>query len=169
MQSAQDNTGATYLNGGTTDDHLAIQQLVYRYAIALDNLDPVSFRECFAPDAVLQGGGVDLRGETIADELIAMHRRRRESRGVDDSMHQVTNHLFTVQDRFATGTTYCIATQFWNRGGERTKVDLYIKYHDELVKRGARWLFLKRELQALSFTEIPAIDWTLLPNRGSED
>ena len=165
--AAPDNARDADLDGGSVSDHLAIQQLVYRYAIALDNLDPVTLGECFAEDALLHGGGVELRGD-IGEQLVGLHRRRRASRGIDHSMHHVSNNLFKVEGEVANGTTYCIATQFWTSGDEPTKVDLYIKYKDQLVKRGGRWVFLDRELEALFFTEVPALDWTLLPSRGTE-
>lgn len=155
---------------GTAADHVAIQRLTYRYAIALDNLDVDGLAACFAPDGVLRGGGVDLRGESIAGDLVGLHRRRRASRGIDHSMHQVTSQFHELGDDGSTaaGTTYCVATQFWGVNDQRTKVDLYIKYRDEFVRRDGRWYFSLRELNALFFTEVPVLDWTLLPKHGEQ-
>lgn len=138
---------ASLLDGGSVEDHLSIEQLLYRYARALDTLDVAMMAECFAPQGVLWGPGFDLRGDFAG--LIEEHRK------AELTMHQVMNHSYAVRGSTATGVTYGIYTWIIIRDGERLRSDGHNLYHDELIKQGSRWQFLKRRFEPLFRTEMP--------------
>ena len=46
----------------------------------------------------------------------------------------------------AHGHTYCVATHVRTENGSRSKVDMYIRYLDELIKENGEWVFVKRDL-----------------------
>src|SRR5689334_16745921 len=54
--SAQ-NVHAARPDSGPLDDHVAIERLLYRYAIAIDYLDVKTFKSCFATGAMMEGRG----------------------------------------------------------------------------------------------------------------
>ena len=70
------------------------------------------------------------------------------------------NHVYSIQDRTATGVTYCRATLLQGKGSEQTHINMYVSYRYELVKQGRRWRFQKREFEILCFTEpVPTRHW----------
>lgn len=138
------------MSGGSVEDHLAIERLIFQYAMAIDDLNPAAFAECFASNAVLSGPSGNLPGVT-ADIVARLWERLPYER----TMHNVHNHMYTIQDRVATGMTYCVASHIQNKAGERYKLDQYIRYHDELIKQNGRWLFLKRRYEPIFTTEVP--------------
>lgn len=64
----------------------------------------------------------------------------------DWTMHNVHNFAFEVEADRAHGYTYCVATHVKCENGRRTKLDMYIRYLDELSKKGDEWAFVRREL-----------------------
>lgn len=136
----------------TAEDRFAIQDLVYRYAMALDSLDKTALADCFAA-GVFSPEGVD--------EAIEYHLK------YEHTMHNVTNHVHTVRGRSATGITYCVASMVKRGAGGLTKFDIYLLYHDELVKQADRWRFSKRKLTLAFSTEgmsvVPGAPFLNLP------
>lgn len=130
-------------------DQLAIQQLVSNYAIFVDLRNRDAYADLFIEDAVVCGPGFDMRGDVATptiDTLTAMY---------DATMHNVHNYAYTISGDSATGITHCVASHFKQQGEQKTKMDMYIRYHDELVKQGGRWRFKKRELAVLATTTVP--------------
>lgn len=153
---AQGATEATYLNGGRIEDHGAIEQLLHRYALAVDDLDSAMMAECFTPDGAFTGPSYNLRGN-FAVELIETVRRKYEQLSIEYARHNVMNHRYVVRDRTATGITYCIANIVMNTAGARAMMDIHLRYHDELVKQGSRWLIRERRWEPLFKTEKIAV------------
>src|SRR5690349_11996354 len=72
----QSQSQATAVQGGTGDDHLAIEQLIYRHAIALDSLDRAAYDACYAVGAL----------KPDVDWVMEYHREYAHT------MHNVLNH-----------------------------------------------------------------------------
>jgi len=130
-------------------EQFAIVQLLYKYAITVDNRDLEGYASCFTPDVVVSGPGFELRGD-VATPSIGLLASTYES-----TMHNVHNHSYTIDGDRATGIAYCVASHIQNQGGERSKMDMYIRYHDELVKTQGEWRFAKRRLEVLCTTTVP--------------
>lgn len=133
-----------------TEDHLAIEHLIFQYAMAIDNLDPAAFSDCFARDAVF------LTPTREITEITAEHVARHWA-GVryERTMHNVHNHTYVIKEDRATGMTYCVASHIEKKDDEWFKFDQYIRYHDELIKRDGRWLFSRRRYEPIFTTEVP--------------
>lgn len=114
---------------GTLEDQFAIEQLLYRYAIALDSLDTERLAQCWAPGAVTREG---------IEGIITYHRT------YEHTMHNVLNHSYELDGRNGTGVAYCVASMVKNNAGQLAKFDVYFRYRDELVKHEGRWLLSKR-------------------------
>lgn len=130
-------------------EQFAIEQLLYKYGFSVDNRDVDAYASCFTPDAVVWGVGVELRND-VAGPAIDMLSSMYEA-----TLHCVHNHMHTVQGDRATGMTYCVASHIENRDGQRSKVDMYIRYHDELAKQDGQWRFSKRRLEVVWTTTMP--------------
>jgi hypothetical protein len=133
-----------------TEDHLAIERLIFKYGMAIDNLDSVAFSDCFAREAVMltpTGEMTDLSAEHVAQIMAQMSYER--------TLHNVHNHMYVIKENNATGMTYCVASHVGKKDGEWFKLDQYIRYQDELIKQDGRWLFLKRRYEPIFTTEVP--------------
>lgn len=131
-------------------EQFAIEQLLNQYAMSVDERDLDAYASCFTPDVVISGPGFELRGD-VAKPTIDMLAATYES-----TMHNVHNHRHRINGDRASGITYCVASHIQNHGGgKRTKMDMYIRYHDELVKQDNQWRFGKRRLDVLCTTTVP--------------
>ncbi|HQZ03293.1 MAG TPA: nuclear transport factor 2 family protein [Thauera sp.] len=126
----------------STEDHIAIQNLLYRYADAADRRDAARMNRCFANAQVrITGPGIVVDD---GDKMIGMLAEM-----FDWTMHNVHNFAFEVDKdggERAHGYTYCVATHVRTENGVRSKIDMYIRYLDELIKENGEWVFVKREL-----------------------
>ena len=130
-------------------EQFAIEQLLYKYGFDVDNRDAAAYADCFTPDAVVSGPGFEMRND-VAGPTIDMLSSMYEA-----TLHCVHNHTHTIQGDRATGVTYCVASHIQNQDGQRSKMDMYIRYHDELVKQDGRWRFSKRRLEVVCTTTVP--------------
>jgi ketosteroid isomerase-like protein len=129
-------------------DQLAIQQLISRYAISVDNRDLAAYASCFTEDVVISGPGFEMRGE-VAKPTIDLLSSTYEA-----TMHNVHNYAYTVTGERASGVAHCVASHIKNEAGAKSKFDMYIRYHDELVKRGGQWFFSARRLEVVCTTTV---------------
>jgi uncharacterized protein (TIGR02246 family) len=127
----------------------AILQLLYKYAMSVDARDVEAYATCFTPDVVVSGPGFEMR-ENVAKATIDMLTSMFEA-----TMHNVHNYSYKIEGERATGVTYCVASHIQNKGGQRSKMDMYIRYHDELVKQAGEWRFAKRRLDVMCTTTVP--------------
>ncbi len=130
------------------EDRFAIQDLLFRYARAVDQRDAGELVACFS------GGRVQISGPGF-EILDAQQCVDGLSAAFEWTMHKVFNHEFHVDDATAKGYAYCVSTHVMNRKGQRSKLDWHIRYEDELVKVEGRWLFHKRHLNVGLIETLP--------------
>lgn len=133
-------------------DLLAIQQLIYRYADAVDRRDSEQLATCFANEVTIIGPGFELpgKGAEVAGQITASL-----SASYLWTMHNVHNFLYTVDGNVGRGTTYCVASHVYRQDGQTLKLDWYVRYHDELVKVGGQWRIRRRRLEVSYSTTQP--------------
>lgn len=113
----------------SVQDYLAIEELIYRYAIMLDSLDAAGWADCMLPGK--------LTPEAV-EKTMAFHKKYEYTR------HHVLNHSYKVEGNTATGMHYSQVTYVKNTGGKLTKFDTYARYENmQLVKQGGRWYIAK--------------------------
>ena len=129
----------------------AIRELIYAYGRALDTRDFRAFSALFDPEMGTWVGGFGTA--TGSDEIF---RLMDEEIGHSDppaeprSHHIFTNVQIDVDGDRATATTKWTFVMPSASGEPRW---IYLgHYDDEFIRRGDRWLFLRRE----AFTDIPA-------------
>ncbi|WP_234341077.1 nuclear transport factor 2 family protein [Streptomyces sp. NRRL S-1813] len=145
--------------------HLAIQQLAFRYALAVDARDLDAWVGCFHPDVDMgrAGRGRDVLRHHIAPMLRTFHR----------SVHHITGHRIEWQGtQRATGTVYCRAE---HEVDDRWIV-MAICYFDDYACVDGEWLFTRRRErhwyaadvtdrpQAVGFADWPPAGHPALPH-----
>jgi 3-phenylpropionate/cinnamic acid dioxygenase small subunit len=138
------------------EDRALIQDVLFRYARAVDRLDYEGIRECYFPDAVDNHGGYI----GTVDGLVEDIRRRHQS--IDSSQHYITNVLidFTGEDT-AQVESYCLCylrQQAADSSREHELAVIRCRYIDRFERREGRWAIADRvvvfdESQLLTVTD----------------
>ncbi len=124
--------------GLSSEDHIAIQQLVARYNHAIDGGDGDTFASAFVEDGVLDAGVLVLEGQaalrSFAEGFPSSTRAPR---------HVATNLLVDGDGDRAELRAY---VQLWALDGDPPlqAVRASGTYHDTLVKEGGEWRFVRR-------------------------
>jgi hypothetical protein len=132
-------------------DRSLLQELVFRYAAAVDARDRDAFLAVFDPEARLSAYAPG------ADEPFAVQTGHAELGRVPGMMrerfhatqHMMTNHLVALDGDEATGTVYCTA-RHWNPdplGG--TDLIVVIRYEDTYRRHGESWRIRDRRIRFL--------------------
>jgi hypothetical protein len=134
------------------NDHQAICEVRYRYALGLDTRDWALFRSIFVDDVEMdfssfsgESGGTMRAGPMRADDWV--ETCRVFFTGLDASQHVMTNPMVTVDGDRARCRMYMTADHYFanDQGGDRFVIGGY--YDDRLVRTGDAWL-----LEAVTLT-----------------
>lgn len=123
--------------------HEELRTLVQRYARAADERDVAALEELFHPDAQIVGSrGTQSRHEWL-DTM-------RAPRAFPTSMHMIGDPLITLEgvDR-ATVDTYAVVYQLSDPGSGKGDLTLGIRYVDDVVLDGGRWVIRRRHAHTL--------------------
>ena len=118
-------------------EKLAIQDLLARYAHAIDDLDPEAWAQCFTPDGVFQVGSWAMRGQATLREYGKVHVREIRCR------HMTGNFLYKINGNEATGQASVLATLATPSG---YKIFGQGRYVDRLVKQAGQWRIAYRHV-----------------------
>lgn len=118
-------------------EKLAIQDLLARYAHAIDGLDPEAWAQCFTPDGVFQVGSRAMRGQAALREYGKVHVREIRCR------HLTGNFLYEINGNEATGRASVVATVATPGG---YKIFAQGGYVDRLVKQAGQWRIAYRRV-----------------------
>jgi uncharacterized protein (TIGR02246 family) len=124
------------------DDLVAIRRTADLYAVAVDRGDAELFVTQFAPDGVLLAprGRFETRGALAGVPPMMKQLYER-------TFHAVLTQALSGDGDRAAGETYCIARHwFTDRSGQRTCLEMTIRYQDRFERRDGRWLIATREL-----------------------
>ena len=152
------------------DAVLALRDLVYRYASALDRRDGDALLTVFWPDAVVRvfpPGADEPMGETRGHDQIQMMAPGMAARFAQ-TMHVISNPVCTVDGDAATGSAYCVAHHLiLDDPSPRTFV-VHLRYDDEF-RRDDRdeWRIVHRDIRFLWTAEgPPPLAWETAVERG---
>lgn len=118
-------------------EKLAIQDLLARYAHAIDDLDPEAWAQCFTPDGVFQVGSRAMRGQAALREYGKVHVREIRCR------HMTANLLYEINGDQATGQASVLATLATPSG---YKIFGQGRYVDRLIKQAGQWRIAYRRV-----------------------
>lgn len=121
-------------------DRAQIHDVLLRYARGVDRRDLPLVASCFAADATYEGA---LASGTAAAALAALPERwaRYES-----TMHFIGNQLIELAADTAASETYAVAYHRQIVDGRFIDLTVGIRYLDELVREGDRWLIQRRRV-----------------------
>ena len=142
---------------------LALRDLVYRYASALDSRDPEALLAVFSPDAVVRVFPPDTDDpatETRGHEQIAMMAPAMATR-YTKTMHIISNVRCTVDGNKATGSAYCVAHHLIIGDPEPRTFVVYLHYDDEFGREGSgEWQIVRRDIRFLwTAAGAPPLTW----------
>jgi hypothetical protein len=132
----------------SSDDYLQIQQLVSKYAYAIDECTNrgYDYAELYTPDGVFQTS----RGGKVSNRYEGRERLAEAARGGRPDctdvpwagiVHMLVNHVIEPAPGGATGKVYLIAIGL---DGEPGKVEAQGRYEDVYVKTPRGWRFKTR-------------------------
>ncbi len=122
-------------------DHVAIRDVLYRYARAVDDRDFDTVRDCFAPDLVVDGWG-----DGSFDDRDGMLRYISGVAAFDFTMHLMLEPTITVAGDRASIVADAMLTHRLTRD-DGSVYELHVpdaRYIEELERRDGRWVIVRR-------------------------
>lgn len=139
-------------------DIVALEQLVYRYADAIDACDVDRFLAVFTPEARLhiyhpdaEGPFADLAGH---DQLRIVTGRMRDM--FAQTMHVMSNMLIEVDGDRASGTSLCTARHLTI--DREASMNVMLRYVDRFERSDGAWKIADRQIRFLWSEQHTAID-----------
>ena len=126
----------------TIADEHALLRLATRYAQAVDRRDADALASLFVEDGLIERPGASWQGREQLRGIVARLNTLYAS-----TFHTVRNQTTAIDGLHAEGETYCVAMHILNStDGNRTRMDMGIRYQDGFVRQDGNWLFAKRAL-----------------------
>lgn len=141
----------------TAAERRELNELVERYAQAVDRADGDAVAELFTEDGVLatwmdpatkKSTGENKGRPAIAKAVNGLSRYVA-------THHTISSHSSTVEGAHATGETMCTAHHVADADGSKTDHVLYIRYVDTFVRTSGPWLFSRREVHVQWASTLP--------------
>lgn len=128
----------------TAADHVEIQQLVARYAYAVDTHadDGYAYADLFAADGVFGGASTTSGREALAK---LARSTQAERGGPSYTRHYLTNVVIYPTPEGARGSQYLVAIDV-SEGGKPSSVVHGGRYEDVYVRTPDGWRFKSRQL-----------------------
>lgn len=132
----------------STDDRVALRDLVNRYAACVDDRDPAGVAALFTEDGVLTTAGPP-RSMGPTHEHRGANRIREALAGLDEllgTFHAVTGEVFEAGSDAdsATGRVSCLAHHVSERDGSFKDVTWAVVYRDGYRRTPQGWRFADR-------------------------
>lgn len=118
----------------------AILDLMYAYACCVDRRNYAALTDVFTAEGVLQGPQFKMSGCAEIEAALKMNEQ------YDVTHHNVFNHRVVIDGDTATAETYCVAYHLKHSASPATRMDMGIRYQDQLVLESGRWKIAVRHL-----------------------
>jgi uncharacterized protein (TIGR02246 family) len=128
--------------GLSTEDRLAIQDLVARYAECVDTGDAGGYASLFTPDGVVQHSGGTVQGREAIFAWVASLAKENRVGPESRVKHVLGLPVIRGDGSRATSRTYLLLPRMMDTGEISTR--MAGTYRDEVVKHEGAWLFAKR-------------------------
>jgi hypothetical protein len=146
-----DTTGGLDARTREQLDGQAVRDVVVRYFVGVDRLDPELIGSTYHPDAVDDRGRHTFQGATAGPDIVASNRTSMTS-----TRHHVTSQLVELDGDTARCETYCLGVHV--TGGEAPKrMQTSSRYVDELERRDGEWRFVRRTSH-MDFLRLSALE-----------
>jgi SnoaL-like domain len=152
LPAQQERTGTPARAAFTSQDHIEIQQLVRKYAWALDGGDNYgyAYADLFTPDGVFVGMNQGPSGRSYQGRDVLAALARTPAGGPNNQRHFTMNHVVTPTPRqssgqaaTATGRVYAVMLDV-GIVGKPNAVSHGGHYDDVYEKTNVGWRFKKR-------------------------
>jgi hypothetical protein len=130
------------LNAGQLADHLAVVDVVNRYATALDTHDWDLLDEVFSSDAIGDFGNQTLRGRQALKDMI-----RGMLGGTGPSQHLLANHRVELDGDRATCVCQVRASAAGRGADAQRTYELWGEYRDRLRRLPEGWRIVERSMR----------------------
>ena len=115
--------------------------LALRYARNADDRDFAAMGEIITPDFTQQGPHWRCDGaEAFIPQLNVLEQN------FSATLHMVGNQLGSWSGEHYLGETYCVATHIYEREGVGRKLEMGIRYRDDIVAYGDSYRYASRDL-----------------------
>ncbi len=122
-------------------DRAEIQDLLLRYARAVDGRDAAAMRACFADDAQLDYGYFAGDPATVVAAIVAGTAR------YERTMHFLGSPLIELAGGAARVETYALAHLRRTEGGQAVDLVQGLRYLDDVVRTPGGWRIARRVLR----------------------
>ena len=127
---------------GTVVDEHGLLRLAALYAHAVDRRDADALVSLFVEDGIIERPGASWRGHEKLRGIVARLNTLYAS-----TFHTVRNQTTSIDGATAQAETYSVAMHILkSTDGNRTRMDMGIRYQDSFVRQDGVWLFARREL-----------------------
>jgi hypothetical protein len=134
-------------------DRQQITDLIMQYAAGVDTQDYERLITCFAPDGQMVNAtgvtdGIDAIRAVMAPEALAQMRAANSGLQFDQSSHQMSNIIITLDGDKAHGELAAVVFMIGPLDGQRVMAVRGIRYIDDYVRLPEGWRIRRREHQA---------------------
>jgi 3-phenylpropionate/cinnamic acid dioxygenase small subunit len=140
-------------------DEVALRNLAYRYAQAVDRRDPVGYVSVFDPAARVHVYNTDSPERAVSD--MTGHEQLAQVpeliKRFDRTYHFVGNTGYDVNGDAATGEVYCQAHHLTEAAEQSTDLVLFMRYQDTYRRGADGWRIVERRA---------FVDWTEIREAG---
>lgn len=160
-------------------DREQIQDLMARYALALDTFDAEGYGAVFTEDAMLDIAGKPYQGRAeiagFVDELKTalmpyVKQVDQKGRHFAPVRHIISNFVIDIQGDSATADSYFSEILSEGRSADGRGLPQSIlnvgRYQDDLVKRDGRWLIARRLIVSDMYGKVPPGDFPAFPQQA---
>jgi uncharacterized protein (TIGR02246 family) len=131
-------------------DRQEITDLIVQYAAGVDTQDYERLIACFAPDGQMVSAlgvkdGIDAIRAAMAPEALAKERPANSGLRFDQSTHQMSNMIITLDGDTAHGESAAVVFMIGPLDGQRVMAVRGVRYIDEFVRRPEGWRIRRRE------------------------
>jgi 3-phenylpropionate/cinnamic acid dioxygenase small subunit len=128
------------------DDRAAIEDVIVRYATAIDRRDWLLFRTCFTAGCRSDYGSIG--GWNDIDGLTAFMTTAHA--GMGHTMHRMTNNVVQVDGDTATGRTYVHVVLQLDRNNPGIVYETFGIYDDSFARTGDGWRIAERDFTTVA-------------------
>lgn len=135
----------------SSEDVVALNQLAYRYAAAIDARDAQALLAVFTPDGRMRSYAPDSEtpfGDSQGADQLAMVTDQMRER-FRKTAHVMTNHTVEVHGDTATGTVLCRAHHLSHDPADQSSLVIVLRYHDEYRRLDGEWRIADRHIRFL--------------------
>lgn len=123
--------------------------LATRYALFVDNREFSRMAEIMLEDFTQQGPGFAAGSR---DEFIA---NLEFLRNYSETFHLIGNQIGEWEGEHYRGETWCVASHLYEKDGQGRKLDMGIRYQDDIIAVDGEYRYRSRDLKVVFTQDLP--------------